>query len=75
MEIRTTGCRQIADGRAWPQITDRRQLLLRLTEDGGRMLETELSAQDQRRERQRIGLERASALVDADALVGDSAWR
>lgn len=39
------------------------------------MLETELSAQDQRRERQRIGLERASALVDADALVGDSAWR
>lgn len=61
--------------RAWPQITDRRQLLLRLTEAGGRMLETELAAQDRRRERQRIGLERASGLVDADALVGDSAWR
>ena len=39
------------------------------------MLETELAAQDQRRERQRIGLERVSGLVDADALVGDSAWR
>ena len=61
--------------RAWPNITDRRQLLLRLTEAGGRMLEIELAAQDQRRERQRIGLERASRLVDADELVGDSAWR
>ena len=39
------------------------------------MLETELAAQDRRRERQRIGLERASGLVDADELVGDSAWR
>ncbi len=61
--------------RAWPQITDRRQLLLRLTEAGGRMLEAELAAQDQRRERQRIGLERSSRLVDADELVGDTAWR
>lgn len=61
--------------RAWPLVTDRRQLLLRLTEAGGRMLEAELAAQDQRRERQRIGLERASGLVDADELVGDSAWR
>jgi hypothetical protein len=61
--------------RAWPQITDRRQLLLRLTEAGGRMLEAELADQDQRRERQRIGLERASRLVDVDELVGDGAWR
>jgi hypothetical protein len=61
--------------RAWPEITDRRQLLLRLTEVGGEALETRLAEQEQRRERQRIGLERAARLVDVDHLLSDQAWR
>lgn len=61
--------------RAWPEVTDRRQLLLRLTEMGGEALETKLAAYEQQRERQRRGLERAAQLVDVDALLGDQAWR
>ena len=60
--------------RAWPHIADRRQLLLRLTEVGGRALQAELADQDGRRERQRAGLERAAQLVDVDELLGDGAW-
>jgi len=60
---------------AWPEITDRRQLLLRLTEAGGRLLQSELADLEARRERQRVGLERAAQLVDVDKLVGDDAWR
>lgn len=61
--------------RAWPEITDRRQLLLRLTEVGARTVEVELNDQNARRERQRDGLRRAARLVDGDGLVGDRAWR
>ncbi|MBS1871306.1 MAG: hypothetical protein JSS99_16765 [Actinobacteria bacterium] len=61
--------------RAWPEVSDRRQLLLRLTEVGGEAVETKLAEQGQRRERQRLGLERAARLVDVDALLGDQAWR
>jgi hypothetical protein len=61
--------------RAWPEVTDRRQLLLRLTEMGGEALGARLAEHEQRRERQRIGLERAAQLVDVDALLGDQAWR
>lgn len=61
--------------RAWPEVTDRRQLLLRLTEAGGRALRVELDGADHRRDRQRRGLERAARLVDADELLGDAAWR
>ncbi|MBJ7519357.1 MAG: hypothetical protein JHC84_06650 [Solirubrobacteraceae bacterium] len=61
--------------RAWPEITDRRLLLLRLAEVGGRALEAELAALDARRVRQRAGLDRARELVDVERLVGDDAWR
>jgi hypothetical protein len=61
--------------RAWPEISDRRQLLLRLTEMGGEALGARLVEHEQRRERQRLGLERAARLVDVDALLGDQAWR
>lgn len=61
--------------RAWPEVKDRRQLLLRLTEAGGRMLEAEMAATGARAERQRIGLARAARLVDMDELIGDGAWR
>jgi len=61
--------------RAWPDVSDRRQLLLRLTEVGGEALEGKLAEHEQRRERQRRSLERAARLVDADVLLGDQAWR
>jgi hypothetical protein len=61
--------------RAWPEITDRRQLLLRLTQAGGHALQTQLADREARRERQRVGLERAEQLVNADELLGDGAWR
>jgi hypothetical protein len=61
--------------RAWPEVTDRRLLLLRLTEVGGETLEAKLAKHEQRRERQRLGLERSARLVDVDALLGDQAWR
>lgn len=61
--------------RAWPEITDRRQLLLRLTQAGGRMLRAELADDEARAERQRVGLARADQLVDVDELLGDGAWR
>jgi hypothetical protein len=60
--------------RAWPDVGDRRQLLLRLAEVGGEALEAKLAEHEQRRERQRLGLERAARLVDVDALLGDQAW-
>lgn len=61
--------------RAWPEVADRRQLLLRLTEVGGEALGARLAEDEERRERQRVGLERAAQLVDVDALLGDHAWR
>jgi hypothetical protein len=61
--------------RAWPDVSDRRQLLLRLTEVGGEALEEKLAEHEQRRQRQRRSLERAARLVDADVLLGDQAWR
>jgi hypothetical protein len=61
--------------RAWPEISDRRQLLLRLTEAGGESVRAHLADSEARHARQRVGLARAARLVDADALVGDAAWR
>ena len=61
--------------RAWPEISDRRELLLRLAQVGGRALEAELADHEARRERQRAGLGRAAQLVDVDELLGDGAWR
>lgn len=61
--------------RAWPEVTDRRQLLLHLTRTGGRTVEAELNHAASRQERQRVGLERASELIDIDTLLSDDAWR
>jgi hypothetical protein len=61
--------------RVWPEVTDRRQLLLRLAEAGGRALEDELAGHRARQDRQRLGLARAAQLVDVDELLGDGAWR
>lgn len=63
--------------RRWPEVSDRRQLLLRLAETGAEQVAAELdaSAQASRRQRQRQALARACRLVDPDILLSDSAWR
>lgn len=65
-----------AAARRWPEITDRKELLLRLAREGHDALqlgELSRSAED-RRERARAALERIPALVDADLLLSDRAW-
>jgi hypothetical protein len=61
----------------WPDVHDRRRLLLRLAA-AGRDAIAESVAEDARRRRrqeQREALNRAAGLVDRDALLADAAWR
>ena len=60
--------------RVWPDVEDRRQLLLLLTKAGGRAAAAQLADREARHERQRLGLMRAAELVDIDDLLGDGAW-
>jgi len=61
---------------AWPDVGDRRQLLLRLAAAGRDRIAEQAIARDEqgRRERQRAALERAPDRVDAELLLGDAAW-
>ena len=61
----------------WPDVTDRKELLLRLAAAGRDTIapEVEAGARDHRRLRQLEALGRASELVDVDALLADAAWR
>ena len=63
--------------RRWPEVEDRRQLLLRLAEAGAQRVASELdaAAAGSRRERQRRALARAAELIDPERLLTDSAWR
>jgi histidinol phosphatase-like PHP family hydrolase len=63
--------------RHWPEISDRRTLLLRLAEEGGSALglQTERVGAPERREREEAALERVRSLVDAELLLSDKAWR
>jgi len=63
--------------RRWPEVPDRKQLLLRLAAEGHIALRGELVRVDDeaRRERQRHAFARIPELVDADALLSDAAWR
>jgi hypothetical protein len=65
-----------AAARRWPDVTDRKELLLRLAREGHDALELgELNrSADQRREQVRAALDRIPALVDADLLRSDRAW-
>lgn len=60
--------------RRWPEIPDRKTLLLRLAEEGATSLGLEADA-DARRERTRAALKKVQALVDVDFLLSDQAWR
>lgn len=62
--------------RRWPNLTDRKQLLLRLAQAGHDSLQLDkLQAEaTQRRERQQAALDRLAELVDTDLLLADAAW-
>jgi hypothetical protein len=62
--------------RRWPEITDRKALLLRLVEQGHESLalDDEDLAAEERRQRAQGALERIPSLVDAELLLSDRAW-
>jgi uncharacterized protein YecT (DUF1311 family) len=63
--------------RRWPEVSDRKTLLLRLAREGGSALGLETVSVDaaERRTRRQAALERLRSLVDTDVLLSDSAWR
>jgi hypothetical protein len=74
----TGSTRELLDDaqRHWPDVEDRKELLLRLAQTGHDVLRLD-EAQEQtrrRRERQRSALRRLPTLVDLDALLSDRAW-
>jgi hypothetical protein len=63
--------------RRWPDVHDRRQLLLRLAASGADHIASELdgAAFGEQRGRQLDAVRRASTLLDAEVLLSDAAWR
>ena len=61
----------------WPEVHDRRELLIRLAATGHDAIAAQTAAEDRaaRHARQREALERARSLVDVDELLADAAWR
>jgi hypothetical protein len=62
---------------AWPEVRDRKELLMRLAACGHEIVASRVAAGDTavRRERQREALRRAGDLVDAELLLSDAAWQ
>jgi hypothetical protein len=60
----------------WPEIADRKALLLRLAEEGHNALEVgDLQLEtEERRERAQVAIGRIRSLVDAELLLSDRAW-
>ena len=65
-----------AAARRWPDVVDRKQLLLRLAEEGHHALASaELATVSRdRRRRVALALERIPSLVDVGRLLSDEAW-
>jgi hypothetical protein len=63
--------------REWPEVGNRKELLLRLAQAGHDALGLDRAAAEasRRRELQRAALEELPKLVDIDALLSDSAWQ
>lgn len=63
--------------RRWPEVTDRKALLLRLAAAGRDQVARELQEVDHaaRAERQRRAFARVAELVDLERLESDAAWR
>ncbi len=61
----------------WPEVQDRRELLLRLAATGHDAIAAQSAAAERtaRRARQAAAIDRARTLVDVDALLSDAAWR
>jgi hypothetical protein len=61
----------------WPTVSDRRLLLLRLVEEGGKALglAADQLAAEERRARTHAALRRVRDLVEVDVLASDEAWR
>jgi hypothetical protein len=63
--------------RAWPEVGERKELLMRLAALGRDVLAERVAVveADARRDAQREALRRAPELVDVELLLGDAAWR
>jgi hypothetical protein len=63
--------------REWPDVEDRKELLLRLARAGHEALRLDRAevAARERSELQRSALKRLRVLVDVDTLLTDQAWR
>ncbi len=63
--------------RAWPEVGERKALLLRLAAVGGEVVAGQVAVGDAAalRDRQRAALSRAGQLVDVELLDADAAWR
>jgi hypothetical protein len=63
--------------RRWPDVEDRKELLVRLAAAGRDAIAPEVDegAREQRRKRQLEALSRSAELVDVDALLADAAWQ
>lgn len=63
--------------RAWPDVSDRKELLLRLAATGRDVLRHRLdeTEQAQRRAAQIEAMSRAATLMDIDLLLSDAAWQ
>ena len=60
--------------RAWPDVRDRKELLLRLAEAGAGVVEQTLREQASSRELRRAAVMRSREMLDADVLLSDQAW-
>jgi uncharacterized protein YecT (DUF1311 family) len=63
--------------RRWPEVSDRKTLLIRLAEEGGSALglDTDRPDVEMRRKRTQAALERLRSLIDPEVLLSDGAWR
>lgn len=63
--------------RAWPDVSERKELLLLLVGEGRDAVKRRLDEADGavRRAAQRDALKRAGTLLDTDALLADVAWQ
>jgi hypothetical protein len=63
--------------RAWPDVADRKELLLRLAAEGRDALQKQLDDDNRVRRRadQDEAMNRAATLMDIDLLLTDAAWK
>ncbi len=60
--------------RAWPEVHDRKELLLRLAEAGAGVVEQTLREQASSRALRRAAIIQSRELLDAAVLLSDQAW-